>query len=63
MINPATKGKIDNGVVFAAFLWEQCKQEMELVDQKDIDSIWKIIVKRTPRPLKWGQEVGDNAQH
>ena len=58
MINPANNAQIDGGVIFAAFLWEQCKPEMELLTEKDLDSIWKIIVKRTPRPRAWGKEAG-----
>ena len=54
MQNPANSSNLDNGVLFIKFLWEECAVELEHLEQKDLDGIWKIIVKKSPRPKLWG---------
>ncbi len=60
--NPATKGHIGDGVVFFKFLWEECKPELEHIQQADIDAVWKVLIKRSPRPAYWKQITGEGLE-
>lgn len=50
MINPANNSNVDNGVTFIQYVWDECKPELEVLDQNDINNIWKIVFRNSPRP-------------
>lgn len=49
MNNPLVNAPLDSGVHFIAFLWEECKAELEELTQQDVNDIAKVVRRRTSR--------------
>ena len=45
------RGPLDNGVGFIQFLWEECKAELEKLDQADLEGIAVIVCRKSDRAL------------
>ena len=49
MRNPLTGGQTDSAVSFVQFLWEECKPELEAMNQHDINRLADLVYAKNVR--------------